>query len=1109
MSKTVDLLKILMLASALAILISPLKAQSRGSVGSLRVDMLSEPIGLDDTQPLLSWKINDPAQGARQTAYRVRVIANTSTSASVVWDSGKVESAQSQGIVYAGTPLEASHRYFWTVESWDKDGKPYPISKASAWEMGLLSGTAWKGEWIGYERPEDKRVRESGAEWITNPPVAGSVPPGDSRHDFRLHLDLESGVARAELLTTGQDTAGAWVNGRPVLAEASLPPWRQTPWQHYVRQDITHELQTGSNLIAIEIRRFAVPNATLGGEVKRQSPMSACIYVEKTDGSGEIFTSNTKDWKAMLNAPAGWEQPSFADEDWQNAVPYGSPASEMGSGGLGRPWPTAPVDLLRKEFAIQSPLTSARLYVTALGSYVVHINGTRVGDEILAPGWTDYRERVHYQTFDITGLLHKGRNAIGAYLASAWYTGPLTWFQVTFSYGNTPPALRAQLRLQYANGRVEWIATDGTWKAAISEVSEAEIYNGETIDARKKIAGWNRAPFDDSKWKSVEIVQPSKLDVIAQDFEPIRVERVIGARAITSPATGVFIFDFGQNLAGVERLQISGNAGQQVTLRFGEVLNADGTLYTENLRTAKATDRFTLAGTGLETFQPQFTFHGFRYAEVTGLTGKPALNALKAVVFHTDAPFTAKLVTGDPTINQLWSNILWGQRSNFIGLPTDCPQRDERLGWTADAQVFWRTASYNMALGPFSRKFSRDLRGTQVGTPMYGIYAPGVQTPNAGFAMGWSDAGVIIPWTAWLQTGDVRIAAENWDAMNSYLEAIRAANPDFLWKNKIGIPFADWLAPGGRAAVDLIATAFWAYDTELMRQMAHALNNADEEKEYAELHGSIKDAFIKSYVHSDGFVGGGDLSPSPFANTVDKQSDQTKAETQTGYVLAIYMDLLPDQLRKAAGDRLAGLIQQNKGRLSTGFLGTPYILAALTETGHQDVAYELLLSTEYPSWGYLVTHGATTMWERWNGDQMRGDPSMNSYNHYAYGAVADWIYRYAAGVDALPTDPGFHTVLVHPHFDARLKSIAFDYENGYGTVKSNWQMTGTHIHWELVIPPNSQAVLELDPEQEQGLKLSGAGLNDSSALTPIAGPGKSWSLRAGKYVFDGEQTRRH
>jgi alpha-L-rhamnosidase len=483
---------------------------------------------------------------------------------------------------------------------------------------------------------------------------------------------------------------------------------------------------------------------------------------------------------------------------------------------------------------------------------------------------------------------------------------------------------------------------------------------------------------------------------------------------------------------------------------------------------------------------------------VTGLNYKPDLNTVKAVALYTDAPFAAKLHSGSPMINQLWSNILWGQRSNFVGVPTDCPQRDERLGWTADAQVFWRTASYNMSLTQFSKKFAEDIRGTQVGTPMYGIFAPGTDTPNPGFGAGWSDAGVIVPWTAWVQSGDTRVIEQNWDAMQKYLNAIQEANPTYLWKTGYGIPFGDWLSPEGPTLEPLVATAYWAYDVTLMQQMAHALGKTEEETKYAALFTKIKSAFGEEFIHKDGFIPGADNGPSPFGQINNPEAKAAGGDTQASYVLALNMNLVPDALRTAAADRLIAKIQANHGRLATGFLGTPYLLAVLVDTGHSDVAYRLLLNTQYPSWGYLVDHGATTMWERWNGDQMRGDPSMNSYNHYAYGAVADWIYRYAAGVDVLPADAGFHTIYLHPTFDSRLGSLDFRYQSTYGEIRSSWSIKGPQTFWTVTVPPNTTAHLALSPSQRDKFTLDGEALSRSKKLHPLSG---GYELPAGTYAF--------
>jgi alpha-L-rhamnosidase len=725
---------------------------------------------------------------------------------------------------------------------------------------------------------------------------------------------------------------------------------------------------------------------------------------------------------------------------------------------------------------------------------------------VLAPGWTDYRERVVYQTYDVTAQVTAGQNVISALLAPGWYETPLEWFQQPNNYGDTPPALRAQLRIEHTDGSVEWVTTDANWQARWSYILHSEIYDGESQDARllqHELVG--QSDSDASLRSPAQIIHPAPVAIVAQDFPPIRVENRLTARSITEPKPGVYVYDFGQNFSGVEDVPTEGGTGTTARMRFAEVLNPDGTIYTDNLRTAKATDTFTLPGfTDMWlNYTPQFTFHGFRYAELTGPTVVPGKDAVTGLVFHTDAPWTAKLETGSAMINQLWSNILWGQRSNFVGVPTDCPQRDERLGWMGDAQVFWRTASYNMDLAAFSRKFAADIRGTQAGSPYYGIYAPGTVRSHEQSAAGWSDAGVIVPWTTWLQTGDTTIIEQNWAAMTKYLDAIAADNPEFLWKNNYGDPFGDWLSPEGKTDEVLIATAYWAYDVTLMRQMAHATERVEAEQKYAELFEKIRAAFLKQFVHADGFVAGADNSPSQFGVINNPNAKSHGGDTQTGYVLALHMNLLPDSLRVAAAKRLVDKIEANHDLLGTGFLGTPYLLEELTKAGYPKLAYTLLLSTHYPSWGYMVDHGATTMWERWNGDQMRDDPSMNSYNHYAYGAVAEWIYRYAAGIDATPFDAGFHTVVLHPVFDARLGHIAFDYDSAYGPIHSDWTVNGATAVWHVTIPANATGWLPLSAAEAAKYKLDGSNLIASPLATPATRNGQSgFELAPGSYTFE-------
>ena len=1068
----------------------------------LRVDALVEPLGIDTAKPMLSWQLRDARYGAKQTAYEIEVFSHSPKVVAVkadVWDSGKIDSGVSAGVAYGGPELLPEHRFYWRVKVWDKDGKAYPVSDASWWETGLLEQGNWSAKWIGYVDAELSAVRGSGATWISNE-GSSPEPKADTHHEFRLGFTLDKAVKRAVLYTTGEDTVAAWMNGTQVIQAKPLTPYKQMPWGTYERADVSAAVHEGANLVGIEITRYLTPGAR---SVPTRSPMSACLYVEFADGTTKVISSAAPEWKAALDAADGWQKSSFSDAGWKAAEEYKVRVNNFGL-EVGLPWPTGPVVSVRKTFDESKAVVSARLYATALGAYKFHINGKVVGDQILSPGWMDFREHVPYQVYDVTADIRHGKNAIAAYLAPGWYSTPLRWYRQGNNYGATPPALKAQLRLEHADGTVEWVDTDGSWKAEDSAILQAEIYDGETRDARKEAAGWDTAEFADAKWQPVAVIEPKEPKIIAQYFQPIREEKEMTVKKITQPKPGLYVFDFGQNMTAVPKLKVSGPKGEDVQLRFAEVLNADGTLYIDNLRTAKATDHFILAGgKGVEEFQPLFTFHGFRYAEITGVKTAPTAETLKAVVLHTDAPFTTKFATGDAMVNQLWSNVLWGQRSNFVGVPTDCPQRDERLGWSADAQVFWRTATFNMDLTNFSQKYASDLHGTQVGTAKYSIFAPGIDTPNAGFGAAWSDAGVIVPWTGWIQSGNTKVIDESWDGMEAYLAEIAKENPNHLWQKGFGEAFGDWLTPTITTPEDLLATAYWAYDVTLMKQMALATGRSADAAKYEAEFGKIKEAFQKAYIRKDGFVGVVDKFPSYPPPTIHPENNTNNGdktvETQTGYVLALYMDLVPHELRAAAAEKLVKKIEDNHWLLGTGFLGTPYLLAVLSDTGHADVAYRLLLNRDYPSWGYVIDHGGTTTWERWNGDAMLGDPAMNSYNHYAYGAVAEWMYRYGAGVDTMPNDAGFHTIYLHPNFDARLGHLKFEYESGYGEIRSEWTVKGDSATWEVVVPANTSAVLPVGATNAASFSLDGVGLEKSSKVK-VVGDGE-FELGAGSYRF--------
>ncbi len=1091
-----------------------------GAPAKLRTDDLVTPLGLDDATPRFAWLLKDARTGAKQTAYQIQVATKRELLAAGkpdAWDSGKITSEQSVGVAYHGAALAPTTRYYWRVLAWDQDGKSYPASGTSWWETGLLGQANWRGKWIGYQTWEEAAVRTAGATWVTSPDfqALADAKAAEQKIAYRLPFKLSGKVKKAWLFVTGQDVASAWVNGAQVTKGAALPGWKQLPWKKYVQVDVTGKVHDGANDLAVEITHYVVnPN---GMASKDPPPMSATLVAQMADGAIARIASGTDGgWKASISPAAGWTAAGSTsagggDASWKPVITY-VPEPGPDAGLPGDPWPTQTVKALRHEFDVTKPVVSARLYATALGAYQMFLNGKRVGDDVLSPGWTDYRLRLKYQTYDVTGMLARGANAVAALLAPGWYSTPLQWFQQPNVYGKAAPSLMAQLRIEYKDGSVDWVATDANWKADVSPTLKAEIYDGETQDARRAQPGWDAAKFADKGWKAAEIHAPelAAVKIDGQDFQPIRVERTLTPKAMTEPKPGIYIYDMGQNFSGVEKLRLSGPAGTDVRVRTAEIVNADGTIYTDNLRTALSTDHFILAGKGVEEFQPQFTFHGFRYLEITGLPAKPGLDAVQGVVFHTDAEFTAKLNTGSTMINSLWRNILWGQRSNFIGVPTDCPQRDERLGWTADAQVFWRTATYNMDLAAFSRKYTEDIRGTQVGSgegteaagALFGIFAPGISTTAANSGAGWSDAGVIIPWTAWIQTGDTTVLEQNWSAMSKYVDAIERSNPDHLWVKNAGTPFGDWLSPEGPTKYSLVATASWAYDVTLMQQMAHALGKTADEAKYAADFAAIKAAFVKSFVRDDGFVAGEDDGPSPFGVINNPNAKAKGGDTQTGYVLALHMNLLPENLRAAVAQKLVDKIEGNRGLLGTGFLGTPYLLAVLTESGHRDLAYKLLLNTQYPSWGYLVGHGATTMWERWNGDQMKDDPSMNSYNHYAYGAVADWIYRYAAGVDTTPMDAGFHTIYLHPSFDKQLGSIDFSYPSPYGVIHSAWTIKAGTATWNLTIPANASGWLPLSDADAARYKLGGAVLAEAKGVHSSVVDGvRGFVLPAGSYSF--------
>ena len=723
------------------------------------------------------------------------------------------------------------------------------------------------------------------------------------------------------------------------------------------------------------------------------------------------------------------------------------------------------VPLLRRAFRLAALPVRARIYATALGSYRLTVNGAGAGPGALLPDWTDYRFRDTYQSYDVTRLLRRGENALGVVLGAGWYAGRMGYSSTRYAYGPPPVRLLLELHLSYADGREEVIASDTAWRAAPGPILFSEIYDGESYDARLEQPGWDRPGFRAQRWHGVVPESAPALELQSQNLPPIEPRAAVRAKARWSPARGTWVFDLGQNIAGWARLVARGPRGTRVRMRFAEILDADGKNITQiNLRSAKATDTYVLKGGGTETFEPHFTYHGFRYVEVTGYPGTPALGAVTGVPAGTALPETGELATSDAALNRLWQNIRWTQRANLYSVPTDCPQRDERMGWMGDAQVFWRTASYNMDMAAFGEKWLADVRDAQTAWGCFPNYAPDFIRDRPCGAPGWADAGVIIPWTLWKHYGDVRVVAEQWDAVERYLKFIADSNPDFLWRRGKDVQFGDWLPAGstkswGETNTDLIATAFWAYDAALAADMAAALGRLADAAEYRRTFERVRAAFDSAYVRPDGRVG------APFVNPDGVHSEFT----QTASVLALRFGLVPDSLRAAAAGRLVDDIAAHGWHLTTGFLGSAYVLPVLSDAGRDDVAFRLLEQQSFPSWLYEVRHGATTTWERWNGDH--GDPGMNSYSHYAFGAVGEWLYRYLAGIDEAPGSVGFAVIELRPRWGPGLDSVHAVYRSPRGPIASSWlRLRDGAIQVTVSLPPNTTGRLFLPSRPPQDLE---------------------------------------
>lgn len=774
--------------------------------------------------------------------------------------------------------------------------------------------------------------------------------------------------------------------------------------------------------------------------------------------------------------PAYWETGILNSNEWEAS--WITKDEEISEESL-------PVQYYRNEFSTSKKIESARVYVTSLGLYQLFINGEKVGNQLFTPGFTSYKKRLQYQTYDVTSMLQQS-NAIGAMLGDGWYRGYIGWEGDKAYYGDQL-ALLVQIKVNYTDGTSQLITSNKDWKVSYGAILESDIYNGEKYDARKEMEGWNEPGFDESGWDEVVSLDHPKEILVASNGLPVRaIEELKPIEIITTPK-GELVLDLGQNIVGYVRMKVQGKSGDQVILKFAEVLDKDGNFYTTNLRAAEATDIYTLKGEGEEVYEPYFTFHGFRYVKLEGYPGELTKDKITGIAIHSDMAPTGNFSCSDPLINQLQSNIQWGQRDNFLDIPTDCPQRDERVGWTGDTQVFSMTATFNFGVAPFYTKWLKDLAIDQQPNGEVPNIIPDMWNNKFGGCAGWADAAVIVPWTVYRAYGDKRILIEQYESMKGWVDYMKEhAGDDYLW-NERRHQWGDWLSfnsdkagySGAYTETDLVATAYFSYSTSLLAKIARIIGKDEDAEVYENLVSKIKEAFVKEFVTPNG---------------------RLVSHTQTAYAMALSFNLLPEELRPSA---IKYFVQDVKkfGHLTTGFLGTPLLCSTLSSVGREDLAFKLLNRKEYPGWLYPVTMGATTIWERW--DTMKPDggiiEGMNSFNHYSYGAIGEWLYNYVAGLNIDVKKPGYKHIIFHPHPGGGLTNAGVEFESMYGPVKSAWEVQDEKFVYEVIVPANSTATVFLPKAKGKQVMLNENELN--TELT-VKNDALVVQLGSGSYKFE-------
>ena len=1006
---------------------------------NLQCEFLINPLGIDNAHPYLSWIVESTQRGERQTAYRILVASTTERLASNtgdLWDTGKIATDMTSLVAYQGQPLVSHKACFWKVMAWGKDGKPGEWSEPAFWSMGILTPREWRSDWIGYDAPRrnEGATPFARAQWIWfKEDKPGDVSPCRRYFGRVFELSSNAEIESADLAATADGAFRLFLNSREVASS----PGGVDSWKSPRRLDVSSILTSGKNIVFAE-----ADNARQG-----HAGFLFWLRLKFKNGKTETIVSDQS-----------WLSSDVAHEEWKTngaREGEGGRPNVLGNFGLS-PWGLLdgkglvlpPPRYVQTNFPIGKSVVRAVLYASALGLCDLYLNGHQVSQEYFTPGWTDYAKRVYYRTYDVTRLVKDGTNSLGAILADGWYSGYLGWGAVRDHYGSKT-RLKVQLHIEYKDGSEEEIGSGPRWKAWTGPIREADFLMGETYDARLVEPGRFTAGTGGIQGDPVDVGAEVQPVLQSHPAPPVRAFAELIPLSVTEAKQGVYVFDLGQNCAGVARLKIKGREGQKVTLRFAERLNPDGTIYTENLRGARATDTYICRGDAEEVWAPRFTFHGFQYVEVIGLSAKPDRATVTGLALSSDTPIAGEFECSDTMLNTLHRNVLGTQRSNFIDIPTDCPQRDERLGWTGDAEVYIRAACMNADVQAFFHKWIVDLTDAQRNDGQFPMVAP-LKVAGDDGGPAWADAGVICPWTIYEVYGDEPILAQHYEAMKRFVEFCRQRSTADLLPPVQFHCFGDWLNIDAETPKEIIYTAYFARVAQLLAQAAEVLGKSNEALTYRDLHASVRASFNRAFVSSNGEV---------------------KSGTQTAYVLALGFDLLDEVQSKRAFAHLLSDIERRGWHLSTGFIGTKDLMLVLSRFGRNDVAYRLLLNTTFPSWGFTIQNGATSIWERWDGwtpDRGFQNPEMNSFAHYSFGAVYQWMVENIGGIRS--DGPGFRKLIIAPEPGGNLSSARVAYRSIHGLIRTEWQMKDGGFVLAIDIPTNTTARVLLPHMQGSALE---------------------------------------